>query len=478
MKRFYIPQIIVAALLSLLPLASNALPFVPVSNPNTKPIHWYYLKVNNSKYVYASPDPEGMADADISVSSTTSNTDEYLWCFVGTTSSGYKIYNRASKTYLYAGGFLGDASDPTVDYYEAGSGNNFYIYFKFTPFGSSQVFKNYLCYSNSDGFYTTMGKDSYFTVTEAYYEEDKQPTAPPTINVEMGDEYCTIKVSGAGEVHLYINGIDKENPCNIARTDEDQYINIVATAQESGKEMSTTTQDIVIPKLENTEPDPTTITLTPYAYNIAHNELDNNGDEGYRKLFDKSRNTKWCVVNSSGSWQTIWVDFKSEKPFVPDSYTLTPGNDTYSYSNRNPKTWKVYGKAKEQDEWTTLSSMPSGDNSVLGTDNKVDYKFSIESKGKSYQYFRFEVIEICGTDRWGGNHTFQMSEFQFQAKQNDIINGDVNGDDRVDVEDVNALINIILKTKTESDYSGNADVNGDNKVDVEDVNAVINIILK
>ena len=71
-----------------------------------------------------------------------------------------------------------------------------------------------------------------------------------------------------------------------------------------------------------------------------------------------------------------------------------------------------------------------------------------------------------------------MSEFQFQAKQNDIINGDVNGDDRVDVEDVNALINIILKTKTESDYSGNADVNGDNKVDVEDVNAVINIILK
>ncbi len=56
--------------------------------------------------------------------------------------------------------------------------------------------------------------------------------------------------------------------------------------------------------------------------------------------------------------------------------------------------------------------------------------------------------------------------------------GDVNGDTKVDVEDVNAVINIILKQKTTADYPGNADVTGDTKVDVEDVNAIINIILK
>ncbi|MBR1803722.1 MAG: hypothetical protein IJ775_02295, partial [Muribaculaceae bacterium] len=49
---------------------------------------------------------------------------------------------------------------------------------------------------------------------------------------------------------------------------------------------------------------------------------------------------------------------------------------------------------------------------------------------------------------------------------------------KVDVEDVNAVINIILKQKTTADYPGNADVTGDTKVDVEDVNAIINIILK
>ena len=61
--------------------------------------------------------------------------------------------------------------------------------------------------------------------------------------------------------------------------------------------------------------------------------------------------------------------------------------------------------------------------------------------------------------------------------EGDSTNGDVNGDGKVDVEDVNAIINIILELKTEAYYKGNADLNGDGKVDVEDVNAIINIIL-
>ena len=56
--------------------------------------------------------------------------------------------------------------------------------------------------------------------------------------------------------------------------------------------------------------------------------------------------------------------------------------------------------------------------------------------------------------------------------------GDITGDNKVDVEDVNAAINIILETKTEADFAGSADLNDDGKVDVEDVNAIINIILE
>ncbi|MBR1803626.1 MAG: dockerin type I repeat-containing protein [Muribaculaceae bacterium] len=58
------------------------------------------------------------------------------------------------------------------------------------------------------------------------------------------------------------------------------------------------------------------------------------------------------------------------------------------------------------------------------------------------------------------------------------VKGDVDGDGKVDVSDVNAVINIILKTKTAADYTGVADVDGDGKIDVSDVNEIINIILK
>ena len=64
--------------------------------------------------------------------------------------------------------------------------------------------------------------------------------------------------------------------------------------------------------------------------------------------------------------------------------------------------------------------------------------------------------------------------FRFDAK-GATTTGDVNGDTKVDVEDVNAVINMILKV---SETTAAGDVNNDGKVDVEDVNAIINIILK
>lgn len=56
--------------------------------------------------------------------------------------------------------------------------------------------------------------------------------------------------------------------------------------------------------------------------------------------------------------------------------------------------------------------------------------------------------------------------------------GDLTSDEVVDVDDVNAIINIILTPNREANYSGNADLNGDEVVDVDDLNIIINIILK
>lgn len=61
--------------------------------------------------------------------------------------------------------------------------------------------------------------------------------------------------------------------------------------------------------------------------------------------------------------------------------------------------------------------------------------------------------------------------YEFETKTQ--VPADVNGDDKVNVEDVNAVISVICGVNT---YADKGDVNGDGKVDINDVNAVINII--
>ena len=74
-------------------------------------------------------------------------------------------------------------------------------------------------------------------------------------------------------------------------------------------------------------------------------------------------------------------------------------------------------------------------------------------------------------------HLLMYIDYMGEYVEPQTLKGDVNGDGKVDVEDVNAVINIILELKSAKDYKGVADVTGDGKVDVEDVNAIINIIL-
>ncbi|MBR5727717.1 MAG: leucine-rich repeat protein, partial [Muribaculaceae bacterium] len=55
--------------------------------------------------------------------------------------------------------------------------------------------------------------------------------------------------------------------------------------------------------------------------------------------------------------------------------------------------------------------------------------------------------------------------------------GDINADEKVDVSDVNIVINLMLGKAQVNAFPGTADLNNDNKVDVTDVNIVINIML-
>ena len=70
--------------------------------------------------------------------------------------------------------------------------------------------------------------------------------------------------------------------------------------------------------------------------------------------------------------------------------------------------------------------------------------------------------------------TFDLANLKFKVEDNKGLVGDVNGDNAVDGNDLNMLINIILGKEVANDA---ANVDGEGGVDGNDLNALINILL-
>lgn len=116
----------ILTLLTMLLMAASAwsLPFEPTTDPSATTTKWYQIKTG-THYMYSNH-----ASWDDVYPSTTASTDDYyLWCFVGTASTGYTIYNRGARAYMDGLFVSGSSGDNDLSYVEMASGNNFYIYY-------------------------------------------------------------------------------------------------------------------------------------------------------------------------------------------------------------------------------------------------------------------------------------------------------------------------------------------------------------
>ncbi len=92
-----------------------------------------------------------------------------------------------------------------------------------------------------------------------------------------------------------------------------------------------------------------------------------------------------------------------------------------------------------------------------------------EPEGGYIKYY--EGLETCIVTDAAGNYVRNA----WVTVNGENLRGDVNGDGRVNVSDVTALINMILGVIPKDE--ARADINGDGKINVSDVTALINIIL-
>ena len=389
----------------LLPMLAQALPFVPTTHPGVKPIHWYYLKTGG-RFVYASESE----DADIAASTSSQNNDAYYWCFVGDANSGYRIYNRATNKYLYAGEFLGNYNEPAIDKVETRDNSSFYIYTML----NSGTLKNYLCYNSSSGFYTTMGKDSYFTVTEAFVEQESQYSNTPDINVETFDDHCVVTATGTGEVHLYIGNDEVNNPYTIMRTNENQYFTAMATNKDPGKEPMSVTYQFTVPKLEGAGPNPNP-TFTRYDADGVGYSFEYGGPEVYgcvaQFVVDNNANTYF-----QASPDNCYVVMQASKPVAVKQYSLVTAIDAYYVYEYMIRSWKLEG-SNDFYNWTLIDTQKDYPMPLVDLTEVVIPVYDT----RKFRYFKFTCTEgvysnVRLSEIWINeqNHG-QWSQFDFKS---------------------------------------------------------------
>ena len=109
--------------------------------------------------------------------------------------------------------------------------------------------------------------------------------------------------------------------------------------------------------------------FTVKSYFVRYNTNDNNGDQGVEKLVDGDRSTSWCVrypYSMNTFWYSVYVEFYSDRKFIPKGYIITTGNQAKENPDSRPKKWQVIA-------YENLSSL---------TDNVLDSRDASSSKHK------------------------------------------------------------------------------------------------
>lgn len=135
-------------------------------------------------------------------------------------------------------------------------------------------------------------------------------------------------------------------------------------------------------------------------YQATDGSIGYSKSESYQALVD-GKDTKWCS-NNTRMTNGIWLcEFTASEPVSVTGYTLTTGEDTELYFERNPMVWTLKAKQNESDRWTVIDhrDVTTNPDDALPTTNLTDVSYDIapELQGE-YKYFRFEVRQSGGSE--------------------------------------------------------------------------------
>ena len=125
-----------------------------------------------------------------------------------------------------------------------------------------------------------------------------------------------------------------------------------------------------------------------------------NGKEGAAMVADGRLFTKWCIDERRQMPYNVVLDAGQQIPLT--EYRFVTGDDTHTYPDRNPVSWRVSGSNDKQ-SWTTLDEQKN--NRRQRDENEQEYRFKPATSG-NYRYYRFEFTKMAGGTR------LQLSEIK------------------------------------------------------------------
>ena len=173
-------------------------------------------------------------------------------------------------------------------------------------------------------------------------------------------------------------------------------------------------------------------------------------------------------VNDNGGWHAnkgVEMSTEDQKIYTAEVTTAGSGYHNFSFTTE-------LANDDDQGAWAYILPYRFG---AKGDNSDPSYRIDGVDLNKAMELGDWGTTRNYCLEAGKWNFTIDMEARTLTVTKAALL-GDINGDGKIDVTDVNVVVNIILGKDSKDNYP-NADTDGNGTVDVTDVNAVVNIIL-
>ncbi len=177
----------------------------------------------------------------------------------------------------------------------------------------------------------------------------------------------------------------------------------------------------------------------------------------------------WTNTENQNEWLISPVfDFTETLPVISFYF-----NGSYHWSVENPNCNLDLMVKVADEEWTHLWN---NQNHPEFNSNEINYEW-LYTEIELMEYANMEDVQFAFQYTGYDGAAFSVDEIALTGEDINIIAGDINGDGKINVLDIVALVNYINGNIPDNFLYYNADINGDGNVGLSDLTSLIELIL-